>query len=146
MKNQKENYYQEIIVKTTIKKAFAALTKNIDLWWGKTEEPLTKVGDTFIVNFGDANWSFKVTEFDPSIKVTWECIGGNPDFNAEWIGDVLYWNIEKLNDKVKISLLQKGLTPEMNCYEICNLGWNHYITKSLQSYLENGIGILEFTE
>jgi len=144
MKNQKENYSQDISVNTTIEKVFVALTENIDLWWGKTEKCLTKVGDKFTVSFGDANWSFQVTEFEPNTKLTWECIGGNPDFNAEWIGDTLYWNIEKQNDKVKISLLQNGLTPDMNCYEICNRGWNHYITKSLQTYLETGIGILEF--
>ena len=84
------------------------------MWWGKTEKPLTKVGDEFTVNFGDDNWSFRVTEFKPNTKLTWECIGGN----AEWIGDTLYWNIEKQNDKVKISLLQNGLTPDMNCYEL----------------------------
>lgn len=144
MKNKKENYSQEISVNTTIAKAFEALTKRIDFWWGKTENSATKVGDEFTVYFGNANWSFRVNEFEPNTKITWECIDGNPDFNAEWIGDKLYWNIEQQGDKVKISLLQNGLTPDMNCFEICNRGWNHYITKSLQAYLESGVGVLEF--
>lgn len=144
MTSQKENYSQELIVTSNATKAFEALTKHIDLWWGKTDNSLAKVGDEFTVSFGDANWSFRVTEFVANTILTWECIGGNPDFNAEWIGDTLYWNIEKQNDKVKISLLQNGLTPDMNCYEICNRGWNHYITKSLQAYLETGTGIFEF--
>jgi hypothetical protein len=144
MKNQKENYYQEILVSTTAINAFASLTKHINLWWGNTDKIATKVDDEFTVNFDDANWSFRVTEFELNSKLTWECIGGNPDFNAEWIGDTLHWNIEEDGDNVKISLLQNGLTPDMNCFEICNRGWNHYITKSLQAYLETGNGILEF--
>ena len=86
MKNENKNYSQEIGVNTTTAKAFDALTKHIDFWWGKTDNPVNKVGDEFTINFGDANWSFRVTEFEPNTKVTWECIGGNPDFNAEWIG------------------------------------------------------------
>jgi len=144
MNNQKENYGQTINVKATTTKAFKALTEHIDLWWGKTNQSITKIGDEFTIYFGDANWSFRVIEYVPNTKLAWECIGGNPDFNAEWIGDILYWNIEKKDDKVKISLLQNGLTPDMNCFEICNRGWNHYITQSLQTYLETGTGILEF--
>lgn len=146
MNNTKEDYYQEILVKNTVKGAFEALSQQVHLWWGSTNNTLTKVGDEFTVSFGDANWSFRVTVFEPNTKITWECIGGHPDFNAEWIGDTLHWNIETIGDAVKVSLLQVGLTPVMNCYEICNAGWNHYITNSLKAFLETGVGNLKFEE
>ncbi|MBL4707773.1 MAG: SRPBCC domain-containing protein [Flavobacteriales bacterium] len=149
MDNQKEknSYNQELIIRANIKDSFSALTQKIDLWWGEVDQPIAKVGDEFSVSFANANWSFRVTEFVPNSKLTWECIGGNPEFNTEWIGDLLYWNMEEVEgDKVKISLLQVGLTPEMNCFEICNKGWNFFITKSLKSYLETGVGNLNFVE
>lgn len=142
---EKNNYRQELIITTNINDAFLALSQQVDLWWGKTDRTVSKVGDEFTITFDAANWSFRVTEFVPNSKITWECIGGNPDFNAEWIGDMLHWTIEEIEgEKVKINFLQVGLTPEMNCYEICNSGWNFFITNSLKSYLETGVGNLSF--
>ncbi|PCJ97130.1 MAG: hypothetical protein COA50_05685 [Flavobacteriaceae bacterium] len=145
MPKKLENYTLEIAVKGSASKAFTALSQHVHLWWGATTNATSNVGDEFTVSFGDANWSFRVTDFVANAKITWECIGGNPDFNAEWIGDTLYWTIEQIGDTVKISLVQVGLTPDMNCYDICNAGWNFFITNSLQAFLETGVGNFNFT-
>jgi hypothetical protein len=147
MNNQDEedNYNKELIVNASKTEAFSAVSQKVHLWWGEVSNSVSKVGDEFTIDFGDQNWSFRVTEFIPNSKITWECIGGNPEFNAEWIGDILYWNIEAIGDTTKISFLQVGLTPEMNCYEICNRGWDFFI-ESLKQYVETGTGNLNFVQ
>lgn len=33
-----------------------------------------------------------------------------------------------------------GLTPQLECYGLCNVGWNQYLA-SLKRYLEEGTGM-----
>ncbi len=41
---------------------------------------------------------------------------------------------------IQLSFVHKGLTPDLNCYEICDAGWTHFIINSLKQYLETGTG------
>lgn len=137
MNNQ--NYTKEITINASASDVFTALSEKINLWWGETNRPVSKVGDAFTIHFGDASWSFKITEYVPNSKITWECIGGKPEFNAEWIGDILYWNMEQQGDTTKVRFLQVGLTPNMNCYNICASTWDKFIMTSLKSFVETGV-------
>lgn len=141
MKNptKNNNYFKEIIVNAPASIVFSALTQKLDLWWGKTDKLLHTTGDEFTISFGKAFWTFKITEYVPNSKLTWECIGGKPDFNAEWIGDILYWTIQEKDKTSKVSLLQVGLTPDMNCYDICAPTWDKFIMISLKSFVETGV-------
>ena len=141
MKNptKDNNYYKEISVNVPASEGFYALTQKLDLWWGKTNKPVHTIGDEFTISFGDALWCFKITEYVPNSKLTWECIGGKPDFNAEWIGDILYWTIKETNTITKVNFLQVGLTPDMNCYDICAPTWDKFIMISLKSFVETGV-------
>jgi uncharacterized protein YndB with AHSA1/START domain len=141
MKNSAKdnNYHKEISVNSSTSEVFSALTQKLHLWWGKTDKPVHTIGDEFTIYFGVAFWSFKITEYVPNSKLTWECIGGKPDFNAEWIGDVLYWTIKETDTATLVRLLQVGLTPDMNCYDICAPTWDKFIMISLKSFVENGV-------
>ena len=135
---QDKNYHKEIVISAPSAKIFSALTHKLEKWWGKTDKPIDKIGDEFTVSFGVAYWTFKITEYIPNLKLTWECIGGKPDFNAEWIGDILYWTLEETADTTKVKLLQIGLTPDKNCYAICAPTWDKFIMISLKSFVETG--------
>lgn len=41
---------------------------------------------------------------------------------------------------IELSFTHKGLTPNLNCYKICDAGWTHFIANSLKQYLETRIG------
>ncbi|MDO5968553.1 hypothetical protein Q4Q35_01920 [Flavivirga aquimarina] len=140
MNNQKEekNYTKEIITSASAVDVFSALSKEINLWWGEVDKPVSKIGDIFTISFGEASWTFRIIEYVPNSKITWECIGGKPEFNAEWIGDILYWNIETFKNTTKVNFLQVGLTPNMNCYDICAPTWDKFIMISLKSFVETG--------
>lgn len=141
MKNSTKdtNYHIDIKVNAPASEIFSALTQKLDLWWGKTDKSVNTIDDEFTISFGDAFWSFKITEYVTNSKLTWECIGGKPDFNAEWIGDILYWTIKETDTATHVSLLQVGLTPDMNCYDICAPTWDKFIMISLKSFVETGV-------
>lgn len=140
------NYKKSVPVKTNQENAFNAVSREIDKWWGKVDNPVSKVGNEFSIFFGKTVWRFLITEFSPYDKITWKCIKaehyhqGLTNIKEEWLNNELYWNFKKNDDFVEISLLHKGLTPDLNCYNVCELAWDFFIPTSLKSYLETGQG------
>jgi len=131
------NYQQQIIVSSTLKDAFKALTEDIHLWWSKTSESNQKQGGQFTIHFENGYWwTFKILKFIPYQEIVWKCIDGEPDFNKEWIGHILQWKIEDHDSKIKINFHQIGLNPDIECYDVCTKTWDMFITEKLKSHLE----------
>ncbi len=142
-----DNYTQSVQITGSKKGIFNALTLSIDKWWGDVDQPATKLGTTFKVSFGEAFWVFKVIDFKENSVLTWECIKSNQVHDGlkgvkeEWLGTKLYWNIIEEDAKTtKIDFVHEGLVPAFNCYDVCAKAWDYFITDSLKSYIENGIG------
>lgn len=134
------NYQSNITVNTNLDKVFKAITKHLNDWWGRTDNSVSKIGDEFTTRFGNAYWKFRVIKYTQNKILTWECIDGEPEFNAEWIGTKVFWKISMENKISKIEFLHEGLTPEFKCYNICAPTWNMFITESLKQFLETGVG------
>ena len=134
------NYSQTIYVKADSESVFKSITSQLNDWWGRTDNSVSKIGDEFTTKFGSAFWKFRVIEFIENEKITWECIGGEPEFNAEWIGTKVFWKISMENGTTKIEFLHEGLTPEFKCYNICAPTWDMFITESLKMFVETGFG------
>lgn len=143
MKNT--DYHKTISAKITPEEAFTYIT-DVSHWWtshfkGKT----SRLNDTFNLTFGENTFSFKVIESIPGEKLVWLVTDCNMPWltdKKEWKGTNLVWNIAKKTDKTTITFTHIGLVPEVECYDICNIGWNNYIGKSLPSLIETGKGIL----
>ncbi|OUR98326.1 hypothetical protein A9Q86_14850 [Flavobacteriales bacterium 33_180_T64] len=132
------NYQKQIEVSSTAQHVFTALTQGIHLWWGKTSHSYQKTGGQFTIHFENKHWwTFKILEFTPNHELIWKCIDGEPDFNKEWIGHVLHWQIIEDLSKTTIKFHQVGLTPLLECYDICTSTWNLFITERLKAHLEN---------
>ena len=138
-----ESYQRDIVVSNTPAEAFRALTTDYDKWWTPGSIPIRKTGDIVTFRFGETYWKVKVVKLNPNRSVELECIEANhvddksPEtIRKEWEGTVLKWTIEKENDKTRISFVHEGLLPSLNCYDICELGWDHYFVKGLKEYLD----------
>ncbi len=132
------NYNTQIVVKVDAKKAFIALTKNIHKWWSSTSKSDQKKGGQFTIQFDNGYWwTFNILEFTPYKKIVWECIDGEPDFNKEWIGHILQWELIKKDTELEINFHQIGLTPKVNCYEVCSKTWDMFITEKLRNHLQS---------
>ena len=134
------NYTQQFSTHVNQEVIFKAISKQLNDWWGKTDLPVSKIGDEFTTSFDNAFWKFRVIDFKNNEKLTWLCIDGKPEFNAEWIGTKVDWNIFLSNGLTKLNVVHEGLTPDFECYNICAPTWDIFITSSLKTFVETGIG------
>ncbi len=65
---------------------------------------------------------------------------GLKNIKEEWLNTELVWTFKENGSEVEVSFVHNGLTPELNCYKICESGWNFFISTSLKNYLETGQG------
>ena len=142
-----ESYSQSVEIKGTKEAIFEALTLHIDKWWGEIDMPINRLGNVFKVSFGEAFWVFKVIEIQKNWMITWECVESNQvhaglkGIKEEWLGTKLHWNITSKDEQIAtVDFLHQGLVPSFNCYEVCVSAWDFFITESLRSFIEEGVG------
>jgi len=136
-----KDYTQKVKVKSTTKAAFNALNLEVSNWWGSVDKSTNAIGDQFTITFGDAHWTFKISEYLKNESLVWVCIDGQPELNQEWIGHILTWTISEVDDTiVDISFHQQGLTNALPCFNVCSAAWDRFILSSLKNYLETGKG------
>ena len=138
-----QSYHREILVSNTPAKAYQALTGGFDKWWTPSSTPIGKPGDVVTFSFGETYWKMRVSNLEPDTSVELECVEANhvderspASIRREWEGSALKWNIAKEGERTRISFVHEGLVPSLDCYEICELGWDHYFGKVLKEYLD----------
>lgn len=142
-----ENYQKTGSIEASKKRVFKALTERIDEWWGEVDVQPSATGVEFKVSFGEAFWRFKVVDFEPDTRVSWECIESNQvhadlmGIKEEWLGTQLHWELS-LNTlgQTNLSFIYEGLVPAFNCYDVCSDAWSFFIGSSLKNLLEKGQG------
>ncbi|WP_282081220.1 SRPBCC family protein [Aquimarina algiphila] len=143
------DFKKTIRVKASKEKAFEAITTEVNKWWGNVDNKVAnEIGHEFSVFFEeDTEWRFVISELEEFRHVTWRCIYANHSFSGlknikkEWLNSEISFVFKGLSDEmVEVSFTHKGLTPNLNCYEICDAGWTHFVASSLKQYLETGIG------
>jgi hypothetical protein len=124
---------------------FKALTEEIALWWSTIYSGnAKKAGDSFRVEFNKTFMEFTVEEASAN-KIVWLCTDIYNDIphaknKTEWIGTKIVWEMEPATSGSKVTLTHEGLTPELECYEICNNGWNYYFG-SLIALVNTGMAV-----
>jgi hypothetical protein len=58
----------------------------------------------------------------------------------EWLNTKLIFDFNESNGTTTLTFTHEGLTPDIECYKLCEPGWNHWITRSLFSYFTTGKG------
>ena len=145
---EKQHYYRTITVNKTPAEAMAKISQ-VNHWWkhdfsGHAE----KIHDKFTVPFSEVNGErafvdFQVTELEPNQKIVWKVI----DCNLPWFTDKKEWNntqvvfdITSEGKSTKIDFTHIGLVPGLECYDVCEKGWDGHVTKSLSSFINEGKG------
>lgn len=117
---------------------------NVRGWWSHDIDGDTdKLGD-FHYRFKDIHrCHLRITELVPGKKVVWHVVKNYFSFTKdqqEWTGDDIIFEIKQNNGKTELKLTQVGLNPKQECYGACSDGWTTYITDSLKSLVETGVG------
>ena len=62
------------------------------------------------------------------------------DMREEWLNTRLLFEIAESDAHTTITLTHYGLSPDLNCYEICQAGWDHCFLGSLKNHRNNAAG------
>ncbi len=144
-----KNYHKAITVKITADEAFNRIT-NVAGWWGpdrvELEGNTANLNDVFRVSWGGETWvSLKVIESVPGKKLVWLVTDCYLDFvndKKEWKGTKIIWEISKDKNGTGIEMAHVGLVPSVECYSVCNAGWNNHIGNELLKLAETGSSVI----
>ena len=142
-----KSYTREIIVSNTPSAVYQALTTDFNKWWTTDCNSISETGKIITFRFGPTYWVMRANKLIPDNIVELECIEAHHILEGlpssiidEWEFTKLKWQIHKQNEKTKIVLVHEGLIPSLECYNVCEQGWDYYFVKSLKQYLDSGEG------
>ena len=141
------NYTREIVVSSTPAEAYKALTTGFNKWWTTDCNPVTNAGEKITFKFGPSYWVMRANNLVPNELVEYECIEAHHVHDGlpssildEWKKSILKWAIQKQEEKTNIIFTHEGLVPSLECYEVCEQGWDYFFVNSLKQYLDSGEG------
>ncbi len=142
----KEDYKKIVAIKMkSVDGVFESITRQIPHWWTEDFEGASlKPGDVFTVRFGTTFKMMRIEEIVHSKKIVWKCMDTLIDLphlvnQKEWKGTTIIWEINANGDDAELTLTHIGLTPAMQCYEVCERGWESFLS-SLKKLLETNQG------
>ncbi len=118
---------------------------NVRDWWSEEIEGNTnQLNSEWNYHYQDVHkCKMKITSLDPGKKVVWLVLDNYFSFTQdknEWKGNELIFEITEKGNKTQLKFTQTGLTPQYECYDICQNAWDTYIQKSLSSLITTGKG------
>ena len=144
-----KDYHRSIMVNASAESVMQKISQ-IKLWWRKDfEGSAEKLNNPFTVPFGEHNGEtsfvdFVISEKIPNRKVVWKVT----DCYLPWFKDKKEWNntevvfeLSEENGKTKLDFTHVGLVPEVECYTVCEKGWDGHITKDLVKFINEGKAI-----
>ena len=139
---ENKSYHYSFTVNTSPEEAITKINQ-VNLWWRKDfSQTIKNVNDKFTVPFGEPSFvDFIVTELVPGKKLVWKVT----DCYLPWFKDKKEWNntevefeLSQKDGKTTIDFTHVGLVPGIECYEVCEKGWNGHI-QSLQRLINEGV-------
>ena len=142
---EEKNYHKTITTKVTAKEAFDKI-RQVNKWWtANFKGRAKKLNDVFTVRFGENSITVKVVAVVPNKKLAWlvtECHMVWLTNKSEWKNTKIVFEISEGKNQTRIDLTHVGLVPGIECYNVCETGWNQYVGKSIPELLTTGKGIL----
>jgi uncharacterized protein YndB with AHSA1/START domain len=117
-------------------------------WWTQFADIGQETGSMAEFRFPKAGFYLKseIQSLVPSKLVEWKVIDSmHPEKSGfsnlrDWEGTLIRFEIEHVSeDESVLHFTHKGLTKELECYQVCENGWFSYLS-SLKNLLVNGQG------
>ena len=113
-------------------------------WWGGLVGRNDVVGQEWVYFVPDIHFSkFRTTELVPGKRIAWLVTDSELTYledKQEWTGTTVEFDLAPVNGGTEVRFTHRGLTPEVECFEVCDLAWGEYIIGSLQDFITKGIG------
>ena len=143
-----KNYRCDVDIAAPSAVVFGALTtaKGLKGWWTTTCEVGKDVGTESVFHFGKTYNVMRIEKLVPHQEVAWQCVeqyheSAELKRKDEWAGTKVKFRIESRSpSSTLLHFEHEGLSSQLECYGICEQGWNHFLKRSLKSYVETGKG------
>jgi uncharacterized protein YndB with AHSA1/START domain len=135
------NHYQrQLLLSASPDTVYRALSTQDGLrsWWTETCDIVEAVDGLASFRFGQKSKIMRVERLDPQREVRWVCVGGVTRHD-EWIGTKIVFRLSADGDRTRLDFEHIGLVPALECFEVCERGWNHFMD-SLKNLVETGQG------
>ena len=138
------DFSTNLLVDQTPTEALGAIL-NMRGWWSEEIEGDTdKLNAIFKYHYKDIHYcEMKMVTLIPDKKVAWLVLDNRFSFiedQREWVNSQLTFDISRKGNKTEIKFTHVGLSPEDECYDVCQDGWNNYIKNSLRNFITTGKG------
>jgi hypothetical protein len=104
-----------------------------------------EIDHRFTISFGPQVFkTLLVKDLIRDKKVVWEVVDALIDLpelanKKEWVGTSIVWDIVSEEGRVPLHLTHIGLTPEVECYQVCTGGWESFL-QSFDKFVTTGSG------
>jgi uncharacterized protein YndB with AHSA1/START domain len=142
------NYQCQVEIAAPAAAVFKALTTEQGLrgWWTTTCEVGTDVGSRSTFRFGKTHNVMLTEKLSPNQEVAWKCLEQHHEAaelnrKDEWAGTKVKFRLEsRSSSSTLLHFEHEGLLPQLECYQICEQGWGHFLKTSLKKFVETGKG------
>ncbi|MBK9732326.1 MAG: SRPBCC domain-containing protein [Chitinophagaceae bacterium] len=141
---ENKNFTTTILVDNTPEEVFNAIN-NVRGWWSENIDGNTDKPDAeFLYHYKDVHiCKMKIIEMVPGKKVVWLVLENQFNFTkdqSEWKGNKIFFEISEKDNQTQLQFTQSGLTPEYECYNVCQDAWTSYIQGSIKDLITTGKG------
>lgn len=139
-------YSKTVELDSPVDAAYAAITSGVAKWWTTGSGDASELGKVFTTRFGETYNHIKVSHLTPNKRIEWDIVehyhaNDILSRNDEWTGTRILWSLTGIDgNRTKLDFTHEGLIESMECWEICDAGWNFFLLESLKPYLEKGEG------
>jgi Activator of Hsp90 ATPase homolog 1-like protein len=139
-----QDFTTAFTVDNTPEEVFAAIN-DVRGWWSQeVVGETTKLGDTFTFEVpGVHRTTQTLTEVIPGKKVVWHITDGWIGFvddKSEWDDTDIAFDITAKDAQTVVRFTHTGLTPAVECYDVCSSAWSAYMLGSLRDLITTGKG------
>ena len=141
------HYQQTLVIDAEPSAVYAALSTTAGLrgWWTHDCDTDTHVGGAAHFRFGPTHKDMSIECLDMNREVRWFITHASINTgalvrNAEWVGtEIVFRLTPTIDGKTRLDFEHIGLVPELECYDLCNNGWNYFLA-SLAQFAQTGKG------
>ena len=141
--NKERSYSKKLVLRCTREKMFQALSskKGITGWWTHLVKGVFAENKKIRLEFEglSEHIDLQIDSQKRPEQVIWTCLVHSS--NPEWAKTKIIFALsEKSKSACELSFQHQGLSPQLDCYDDCRLGWDYFL-KSLAGFVERGEGM-----
>jgi hypothetical protein len=135
-----QDYHKSITTTVSAEEAFTKIS-SVTWWTANFTGSAKNLNDVFTMQLGESTLTLQVVEVVPNKKLVWlvtDCYMPWLKDTTEWKNTQIVFEISEGKHQTRIDMTHGGLVPGVECYNVCEGGWNRHL-EDLTAWLETGI-------